>query len=104
MSKKALNLFQDNSAATSSSSANAAGNSNNANSQPKPSNKRKSRTTEYYKQRFRKNFAQLLEEDATHNDRLGQSAGAPMTQPPPSQQQSQLADGKKEESKEDNEK
>lgn len=59
MSKKALNLFQDDSVQKSA----------------QKSNKRKSRTTEYYKQRFRKNFAQLLEEDATQNDR---------TAPPPS--------------------
>jgi len=109
MSKKALNLFQDSSAAASSTSssanANAAGSNSNANNQPKPSNKRKSRTTEYYKQRFRKNFAQLLEEDATHNDRLGQSGGAPVTQPPPPPQQVQVADGKKDdkEGKEDDE-
>merc|ERR1719330_1193996 len=46
MSKKALSLFQDES--------------------PEKRPKRKSRTTEYYKQRFRKNFAQLLEEEAAH--------------------------------------
>ena len=39
MSKKALNLFQDHHPATASAT------------QPKPSSKRKSKTTEYYKQR-----------------------------------------------------
>lgn len=43
MSKKALSLFQDES--------------------PEKRPKRKARTTEYYKQRFRKNFSQLLEEE-----------------------------------------
>ena len=46
MSKKALSLFQDES--------------------PEKRPKRKTRTTEYYKQRFRKNFAQLLEEEAAN--------------------------------------
>lgn len=46
MSKKALSLFQDD--------------------EEGRKNRRKSRTTEYYKQRFRKNFAQLLEEDAVN--------------------------------------
>lgn len=57
MSKKALNLFQE------------SGDSPTKEVTPKTSSKRKSRTTEYYKQRFRKNFAQLLEEDTTLNDR-----------------------------------
>lgn len=47
MSKKALTLFQDD--------------------EESKRNKRKLRTTEYYKQRFRKNFGQLLEEDAVLN-------------------------------------
>jgi len=58
MSKKALNLFQE------------SGDSPTKEATPKMSSKRKSRTTEYYKQRFRKNFAQLLEEDTTSNDRF----------------------------------
>jgi len=57
MSKKALNLFQE-------------GDSPTKEATPKTSSKRKSRTTEYYKQRFRKNFAQLLEEDTTQNERV----------------------------------
>ncbi|TRY77901.1 hypothetical protein TCAL_08116 [Tigriopus californicus] len=48
MSKKALSLFQDH-------------------PEEERKAKRKSRTTEYYKQRFRKNFPQLLEEDAVQN-------------------------------------
>jgi len=46
MSKKALSLFQD------------------EEDQAQRRTKRKARTTEYYKQRFRKNLAQLLEEEA----------------------------------------
>lgn len=46
MSKKALSLFQDEDEAT------------------QRRTKRKARTMEYYKQRFRKNLAQLLEEEA----------------------------------------
>merc|ERR1719290_173256 len=48
MSKKALSLFQDESG--------------------QRRTKRKARTTEYYKQRFRKNLAQLLEEEAGELD------------------------------------
>lgn len=51
MSKKALSLFQD----------------DDASAKQKEKNRRKSRNAEYYKQRFRKNFPQLLEEDAIHN-------------------------------------
>jgi len=50
MSKKALSLFQDADLDTST--------------ERRP--KRKARTTEYYKQRFRKNLAQLLEEESYH--------------------------------------
>merc|ERR1719219_866531 len=58
MSKKALSLFQEES--------------------PEKRPKRKSRTTEYYKQRFRKNFAQLLEEEATQSGMgLGQQQAQP---------------------------
>lgn len=46
MSKKALSLFQD------------------EEEQSQRRTKRKVRTTEYYKQRFRKNLSQLLEEEA----------------------------------------
>jgi len=97
MSKKALNLFQDNSSSSSLSSAGTAGagsgNATNAgnSSQPKPSSKRKSRTTEYYKQRFRKNFAQLLEEDATQN-----GGNDPAIGQQPQQPQQQQDDGKSE--------
>lgn len=49
MSKKALNLFQDES---------------KDDEKEKKKEKRKTRTTEYYKQRFRKNFNQLLDEDS----------------------------------------
>merc|ERR1719461_223992 len=45
MSKKALSLFQD----------------DDASAKQKEKNRRKSRNAEYYKQRFRKNFPQLLE-------------------------------------------
>jgi zinc finger HIT domain-containing protein 1 len=52
MSKKALSLFQDD---------------DDAHAQRKNS-KRKARTTEYYKQRFRKNLSQLLEEEAAEQE------------------------------------
>ncbi|XP_023324816.1 zinc finger HIT domain-containing protein 1 [Eurytemora carolleeae] len=48
MSKKALSLFQEDS--------------------PEKRPKRKTRTTEYYKQRFRKNLDQLLDEEAGYDD------------------------------------
>jgi len=48
MSKKALSLFQEES--------------------PEKRPKRKSRTTEYYKQRFRKNLDQLLDEESYYED------------------------------------
>lgn len=48
MSKKALSLFQDES--------------------PDKRPKRKARTTEYYKQRFRKNLDQLLDEEAGYEE------------------------------------
>lgn len=54
MSKKALSLFQDADGASPSVKS-------------KEKQKRKSRNAEYYKQRFRKNFSQLLEEDAIQN-------------------------------------
>jgi len=50
MSKKALSLFQD------------------EDDSAQRRTKRKVRTTEYYKQRFRKNLAQLLEEEAGEVD------------------------------------
>lgn len=56
MSKKALSLFQDAEPGSSPSSL-----------KSKEKQKRKSRNAEYYKQRFRKNFSQLLEEDAIQN-------------------------------------
>lgn len=71
MSKKALNLFQDQSGGLGggggleSPTKGGVGGGSSV-STPKSTGKRKSRTTEYYKQRFRKNFAQLLEEDTTH--------------------------------------
>merc|ERR1719370_1371289 len=67
MSKKALNLFQDQSGGLGggggleSPTKGGVGGGSSV-STPKSTGKRKSRTTEYYKQRFRKNFAQLLEE------------------------------------------
>jgi len=51
MSKKALSLFQDES--------------------PEKRPKRKARTTEYYKQRFRKNLEQLLDEEAGFDEEGG---------------------------------
>jgi zinc finger HIT domain-containing protein 1 len=55
MSKKALSLFQDHGG----DHGGAHGSKVN-----KDKNRKKSRNAEYYKQRFRKNFPQLLEEDA----------------------------------------
>lgn len=55
MSKKALSLFQDEESSP----------GDRVRSREKQ--KRKSRNAEYYKQRFRKNFSQLLEEDAITN-------------------------------------
>jgi zinc finger HIT domain-containing protein 1 len=55
MSKKALSLFQDEDTSSPSGT------------KSREKNKRKSRNAEYYKQRFRKNFSQLLEEDAIQN-------------------------------------
>merc|ERR1712066_875042 len=68
MSKKALSLFQDGGGSAKS----------------REKTKRKSRNAEYYKQRFRKNFAQLLEEDAIQqNDPPNYlSAQAPMPKKP----------------------
>lgn len=51
MSKKALNLFQEDS--------------------PEKRPKRKARTTEYYKQRFRKNLEQLLDEESSYEEEDG---------------------------------
>lgn len=69
MSKKALSLFQDGSGSGTKS---------------REKTKRKSRNAEYYKQRFRKNFPQLLEEDALQqNDPPNYlSAQAPMPTKP----------------------
>merc|ERR1719471_2759825 len=58
MSKKALSLFQDDGTDN-------LGGTPGAKSRDKKN--RKSKNAEYYKQRFRKNFSQLLEEDAIHN-------------------------------------
>jgi len=94
MSKKALNLFQDQSGSGLGlggleSPTKADRSLREAGSTPKSAGKRKSRTTEYYKQRFRKNFAQLLEEDTTsHQQQLP-------PQPPAAGQQNQ-AESKKE--------
>jgi len=68
MSKKALSLFQD----------------DDGGSRVKEKNRRKSRNAEYYKQRFRKNFPQLLEEDAINNADPPNylSAQAPMSKKP----------------------
>jgi len=79
MSKKALNLFQEvqhgsdhtsPSASNTSTTGSLMGSAINASSgtAPKPP-KRRLKTAEYYKQRFRKNFSQLLEEDATQNEK-----------------------------------
>jgi len=59
MSKKALSLFQDD------GTPEKLGGSPGVKSRDKKL--RKSRNAEYYKQRFRKNFSQLLEEDAINN-------------------------------------
>jgi len=78
MSKKALNLFQEvqhgadhSSASTSNVSASGSqvGGATNSSSTSSKASKRRLKTAEYYKQRFRKNFAQLLEEDATQNEK-----------------------------------
>jgi len=58
MSKKALSLFQDDGTDN-------LGGAVGVKSRDKK--QRKSRNAEYYKQRFRKNFSQLLEEDAINN-------------------------------------
>jgi zinc finger HIT domain-containing protein 1 len=65
MSKKALSLFQDES--------------------PEKRPKRKARTTEYYKQRFRKNLDQLLEEEGLEEGEEGGylSAQVPESVKPP---------------------
>lgn len=64
MSKKALSLFQDE------------GGDNNVQERR---TKRKAKTLEYYKQRFRKNFSQLLEEEVsavmTDGDEEDEAAG-----------------------------
>jgi len=71
MSKKALSLFQD-------------GGGGGSSSKSREKTKRKSRNAEYYKQRFRKNFSQLLEEDAIQqNDPPNYlSAQAPISKKP----------------------
>jgi len=58
MSKKALSLFQDDGTDNLSGTPGA---------KSRDKKHRKSKNAEYYKQRFRKNFSQLLEEDAIHN-------------------------------------
>ena len=63
MSKKALSLFQDEGGET----------------VQERRGRRKTRTLEYYKQRFRKNFSQLLEEESammTEEDEEEEEAGA----------------------------
>jgi len=69
MSKKALSLFQDDDKSA---------------KQKEKNNRRKSRNAEYFKQRFRKNFPQLLEEDAIHNSEAPNylSAQAPASKLP----------------------
>ena len=74
MSKKALSLFKE-------------GEGSNEDGNKRRGNKaRKARNSEYYKQRFRKNFAQLLEEDAvTHPEPpnyLSAQTSEPETRPP----------------------
>jgi len=79
MSKKALNLFQEvqhgsehSSASTSNtlgSSSQVGGATNSISGTSTKASKRRLKTAEYYKQRFRKSFAQLLEEDATQNEK-----------------------------------
>lgn len=76
MSKKALNLFQevqhspDKSSTTSNTSATQLGGVTHSSSgSTSKSSKRRLKTAEYYKQRFRKNFLQLLEEDAIQNEK-----------------------------------
>lgn len=98
MSKKALNLFQEvqhgsehssipNSSGSGSSSQLGGATNSSSNTSVKGS-KRRLKTAEYYKQRFRKNFAQLLEEDATQNEKAGDkcvnyiSAQAPPSKKP----------------------
>lgn len=83
MSKKALNLFQevqhasDHSIASSSnvtgSNSQSSGTATSATNISKTT-KRRLKTAEYYKQRFRKNFVQLLEEDATQTEK-GENKG-----------------------------
>lgn len=71
MSKKALSLFQD-------------GGGGGSSSKSREKTKRKSRNADYYKQRFRKNFSQLLEEDAIQQNAPPNylSAQAPMSKKP----------------------
>merc|ERR1719150_339954 len=75
MSKKALNLFQEEqhspekSSTTSLSNSQLGGTSNLSSGSTSKSSKRRLKTAEYYKQRFRKNFLQLLEEDAIQNEK-----------------------------------
>jgi len=76
MSKKALNLFQEvqhspekSSATSGSSGSQIGGLSNSSSGSTSKSSKRRLKTAEYYKQRFRKNFLQLLEEDAIQNEK-----------------------------------
>jgi len=76
MSKKALNLFQEvqhgadhSSVSTSNVSGSQVGGATNSSSSSSKASKRRLKTAEYYKQRFRKSFAQLLEEDATQNEK-----------------------------------
>lgn len=76
MSKKALNLFQEvqhspeKSSTTSNTSATQLGGVTHSSSgSTSKSSKRRLKTAEYYKQRFRKNFLQLLEEDAIQNEK-----------------------------------
>ncbi len=72
MSKKALSLFQDEA---------------DSSSDKKADRRRRTRTAEYYKQRFRKSFAQLLEEEASANpdppNYLSAQAPAPDEKRPP---------------------
>jgi len=99
MSKKALNLFQEvqhgsehssaSTSNTSGSSSHVVGASNTLSGTSTKTSKRRLKTAEYYKQRFRKNFAQLLEEDATQNEKAEDkcvnyiSAQAPPSKKPP---------------------
>lgn len=70
MSKKALSLFQEDS--------------------PEKRPKRKARTTEYYKQRFRKTIDQLLDEDAGADEEGEETVGYLAAQVPESRRPSRF--------------